>query len=366
MTGAAQPLVSVLITTYNSMLYLQRCLDSIHVQTYAPLEIVIVDNASRDGTRDILERQRETAKIIYNEQNTGFAAAQNQAMRAARGQWLLSLNPDVALSPSFIAELMRAGDLDPQVGTMCGKLLRWHPGSSPEFSRIIDSTGIYFTPSLRHLDRGAEDADRSQYDHVEYVFGATGAAALYRRSMVEDVSVGSEFFDEQFFAYREDADLAWRAQLMGWKCLYTPNALAWHVRRVTPERRGQLPTEINWHSIKNRFLMRAKNISWPLYRRVLFPTTFRDAQVIAYCLLRDRKLKSALLAVWKLRFDVLKKRRIIQSRRRVTDQQLRGWFSRTPAAIRFVEPLVSSSSATASGELASDSPPKSISPTPHH
>ena len=83
---------------------------------------------------------------------------------------------------------------------------------------------------------------------LQWVFGATGAAAMFRRSFVEAVSVDGEFFDEDFFSYREDADLAWRAQVMGWKCLYTPAAVAWHVRRVTPERREQLPLVINWHS----------------------------------------------------------------------------------------------------------------------
>ncbi len=100
--------------------------------------------------------------------------------------------------------------------------MRWKPTEDPEFTQIIDSTGIYFLPNLRHLDRGAGELDHGQFERMEYVFGATGAAALYRRSMVDDVSVNGEFFDEQFFAYREDADLAWRAQLMGWRCVYTP------------------------------------------------------------------------------------------------------------------------------------------------
>ena len=168
---------------------------------------------------------------------------------------------------------------------------------------------------------------------MEYVFGATGAAALYRRSMVDDVSVNGEFFDEQFFAYREDADLAWRAQLMGWRCVYTPEAVAWHVRRVTPERRGQLPTEINWHSVKNRFLMRAKNISLPLYVRYFLPVTFRDLQVIGYCLLADRRLASALTAVWKSRHELRRKRKVVQSRRSVSDEDLSIWFSTRPASV---------------------------------
>src|SRR5262249_36512391 len=152
----------------------------------------------------------------------------------------------------------------------------WQPDDANERSQVIDSTGIYFLRNLRHLDRGSDQLDRGQYEKEEYVIGATGAAALYRRKMVEDVSVDGEFFDEDFFAYREDADVAWRAQWMGWRCIYTPRAVAWHVRRVTPERFNDLPDLINRHSIKNRFLMRKKNISWPLYLRLFGPITLRD------------------------------------------------------------------------------------------
>jgi len=287
-------MVSVLITTYNSAAFLRPCLDSLWKQSYRAAEVVIIDNASTDGTRELLANVATWARVVYNQTNLGFAAAQNQAARLASGNWLLSLNPDVVLHPDFIATLVAAGELDDKIGAVCGKILRWTPGAHPEFTQVIDSTGIYFLPNLRHLDRGADHLDQGQFDRAEYVFGATGAAALYRRSMFEDISVDGEFFDEQFFAYREDADLAWRAQLMGWRCLYTPQAVAWHVRRVTPERRGELPTEINWHSVKNRFLMRAKNISWPLYWRFFLPITVRDAQVVGYCLLADRKLASAL------------------------------------------------------------------------
>ena len=256
-------MVSVLITTYNSASVLEACLNSLLQQDYPGVEIIVVDNASSDGTREILERIGHGVRIFYNDMNTGFAAAQNQGMAQARGDWLLSLNPDVLLSRDCISKLVAAGEADARTGAVCGKLLRWRPGEAGERTNIIDSTGIYFLRNLRHLDRGSDEIDRGQYERPEYVIGATGAAALYRRTMVEDVSVDGEFFDEDFFAYREDADVAWRAQLLGWRCLYTPQAVAWHVRRVTPERFKDLPDLINRHSIKNRFLMRAKNLSLP-------------------------------------------------------------------------------------------------------
>ncbi len=319
-------MVSVLIVTYNSEAYLERCLESVLAQDCGSLELVVVDNASSDSTREILARYEDRARILYNEKNYGFAAAQNQALRQALGEWLLVLNPDVILSPNFVSELVTAGAQEPKIGTVCGKLLRWKPGEQPECSNIIDCTGMYFLPNLRHLDRGCEQADRGQFDRDEYVFGASGAAALYRRKMVLDVAVNGEFFDEDFFAYREDADLAWRAQMLGWRCRYTPRAVGWHVRRVTPERRRQLPLAINWHSVKNRFLMQVKNASRPLIRQNFWPVLWRDLMVVGYALTVNRKLVSALWHVWDERDALKRKRQIIQSRRRVHDAHLMHWF----------------------------------------
>ncbi len=320
------PRVSVLIVTYNSSATLEACLASLAGQDCDSMEVIIVENGSSDGTSRLLERVADGHQVIHNPTNRGFAAAQNQAMARARGEWDLCLNPDAILSPDFISRLLSTGEQDSRIGTVCGKLLRWAPRQTPERTRLIDSTGIYFRRNLRHLDRGSEEVDRGQYERMEYVFGATGAAALYRRAMIEDISVEGEFFDEDFFAYREDADVAWRAQLMGWRCVYNPRAVGWHVRRVTPSRLRQLPEFINRHSIKNRFLMRAKNISWPLYLRLLVPSTWRDSLILGYCLLIDRRLLGGFPCLWAKRREILNKRRWIQSHRRVPDCVVGKWF----------------------------------------
>ena len=147
------------------------------------------------------------------------------------------------------------------MGAVCGKLLAILASFDLPDKPLVDSTGIYFTPMLRHLDRGSQEVDNGHYLQHEYVFGATAAAALYRRAMIEDVSIGDEFFDPDFFVYREDADVAWRAQLLGWRCIYTPHARGYHVRNVLPGNRRALPPAINMHSVKNRFLMRMKNMT---------------------------------------------------------------------------------------------------------
>jgi GT2 family glycosyltransferase len=380
-------MVSITVVTWNSAKYLGECFAALARQNYRDIEVIIVDNASEDGTRELLARVDPRWRVIYNDKNVGFAAGQNQAIRASRGEWVLCLNPDVVLSPDFIAQLVAAGEAHPEAGSLCGKLLRWDPvprdvsasagaalkghgfqpcrqasqiaplgaeGESPQRlkpgalaglngtpegvplqnrTRIIDSTGIYFTPNMRHLDRGAEELDRGQYDRLQYVFGASGAAAFFRRDFINDVSVEGEFFDEEFFAFREDGDLAWRAQLMGWKCLYVPTAVAWHVRRVTPERRKDLPLVINWHSAKNRFLMRGKNASAWLCRRLFWPVLWRDILTFGYAIIRDRRLWSAVTYWWRTRDNIRRKRAIIQAHRRVSDRDLLWWFSNRPRAI---------------------------------
>ena len=325
-------LVSVLIVTHNDSRVLPMCLESLQQQDYPKIEYIIVDNASSDDTRKIFSNLGGAYGIFLNETNRGFAASQNQALRQAQGDWILFLNPDVILSRNFITELVAAAEVDPSVGMASGKLLRWDPAGNPSLTNVIDSTGIYFLRNLRHLDRGSEEVDRGQYDQPAFVFGVTGAAALHRRRMVEDVSVMGEFLDGDFFLCRDDADVAWRAHLLGWRCIYSPRAVGWHVRRVTPSRFRELPLAVNWHSVKNRFIMRAKNISPYLYLRLFFPVTWRDCLILGYSLLVDRRLLSAFTHLWRNRKAIRAKRMWIQNRRRVSDRELAKWFSDRPAS----------------------------------
>ena len=325
-------MVSVTVVTYNSGRFIKRCLESALEQKYRNFEVIVIDNASTDGTTDILENFEDNCRVHYNEENIGFSAAQNQAIEMARGEWILTLNPDVLLQQDFITELVDAGKADPKVGTVCGKLLSISANFDLPERQLVDSTGIYFTPMLRHLDRGSLEADQGHYTNFEYVFGATAAAALYRRKMIDDISIQGEFFDTDFFVYREDADVAWRAQLMGWKCLYTPLACGYHVRNVLPGKRRALPAEINMHSVKNRFLMRIKNITPDLYRKNWLPITGRDLVVVAACILREHSSLKAFRYVFANWRRVMSKRREIMLRRRADDAYMASWFSFEPVS----------------------------------
>jgi GT2 family glycosyltransferase len=322
----------VTVVTYNSGRFIKRCLDSVLDQRYPDLDVIVIDNCSTDGTIDILEQFEDRIRIHYNEENVGFASAQNQAIAMSNASWFLTLNPDVLLLPGFIDQLVQAGTSEPRVGTVCGKLLTMTSTFDFPEKPVVDSTGIYFTPNLRHLDRGSLEVDNGNYRQYEYVFGATAAAALYRREMIEDISLDGEFFDSDFFVYREDADVAWRAQIMGWRCLYVPYACGYHVRKVLPGNRRALPAEINMHSVKNRFLLRIKNITWDVYRKNWLSITFRDAVVIGCCLVREQ---SSLRAFWFLAQNwkkVVEKRQRIMARQRVENDYLASWFNFKPVS----------------------------------
>ncbi|MEO8126322.1 MAG: glycosyltransferase family 2 protein, partial [Bryobacteraceae bacterium] len=218
------------------------------------------------------------------------------------------------------------------VGSVCGRLLSIGADLVPAREPLIDSAGIYFTPAMRHFDRGSREPAANRFGEMEYVFGASGAAALYRRAMIEDVSEEGNFFDPDFFSYREDADVAWRAQLLGWGCLYTPEAVGYHVRSVLSGNRRSVPSLINMHSVKNRFLMRIKNSTPGVYRRYWLPTTLRDLVVVTGCLIWEPR---SLPAFWHLAsclHRALRSRRVIMARRRAADENLAGWFGSGPAS----------------------------------
>lgn len=320
------------IVTFNSERYIRRCLESILLQEGAELEIVVVDNASTDGTRSILKEFKGRVRRILCDRNLGFAEAQNRAIRASSADWVLTLNPDVLLKPDFIRNLVEAGEVDSRAGAVCGKLLSIGPGFEPLPEARIDSTGIFFTPAMRHFDRGWHEPDGRYTDRIEYVFGASAAAALFRRRMIADVSVDGNFFDPDFFVYREDADVAWRGQLLGWRCIYTPAAVAHHVRTVTPANRRSLPAVINMHSVKNRILMRVKNATPGVCRHCWAPMIARDLIVLGGLFFWEPLSLRAFWEAARCLPRALRQRQAIMSRRRVADDDLAAWFAFTPTS----------------------------------
>lgn len=309
-------LVSVALVTWNSATWLRRCLDCIARQTHPDIELIVVDNASVDESVSLVSAMAD--RLIRNDTNRGFSVAVNQALAIAKGEFVQLVNPDAFLEPEYIAKLVAALDAaGPEFGMATGKLLQVDGDG-------IDSLGIRMTRSGRHLD--IDDEDTRRIKQVTEVFGVSGAAAMYRMSFLHAVAIDGEIFDEDFFAFREDADLAWRGRVMGFRALYSPPAIGHHVRCVTPERRAQLPADINMHSVKNRFLLRLKNEGWYLAMRNAPFEIARDIVVLGAALTVERTSLPAFRWLWRNRRRILAKRRAIQSRRKVSDRELARWF----------------------------------------
>ena len=208
-------LISVIVLNYNGKGFLNSCLSSLASQTYSDFEVIVVDNGSRDGSPEYIEENYPWVRLAKNDENLGFAGGTNVGIRAAKGEFIITLNNDSRADSRFIEELIKPM-ADPEVGVCAAKML--FPDGR------INSAGICISRSGAAWDRGMFEPDRGQYEFVEEVFGACAGAALYRREMMDEIGL----FDEDFFLYLEDVDLAFRARLAGWKCIYVPGARVIH------------------------------------------------------------------------------------------------------------------------------------------
>ncbi len=318
--------VAVCMVTWNSAPDLPGCLESIGRLDHHPLEIVLVDNDSRDRS---LETAREHApagiplQAVPLGENLGFAGGMNAAISRTTAPFVLTLNADARPSPGYVTRLLaRMEQSGLKVGAVTGRLIR----PSQDGPARLDACGMRLTSTWRHLDRGSGEVDRGQLSAPERVFGATGAASLFRRSALDDVAVEGEIFDSRFHSFREDAELCFRLRERGWEVLYEPAAVCEHRRFNLPERRSQMPALVNYHSLKNRYLLRLYHQTAGNLVRTLVPTLARDAQALGYVLLRERSSLPAYSWLWRNRADVLRRRRIIQSRRTVPSAEIDRWF----------------------------------------
>ena len=323
--------MAVVVVTWNSAAVLPAMLESLAACDPPPAELIVVDNASADRSRALVEEfdsdRLVAVRSISNAANVGFAAAVNQGIAASTRPYVCLLNPDIRLLPGTLAAL--CGALDggaPDLAAVGGKLLRAH-GDELQPTTVIDSTGIVMTRDGRHFDRGAGEADIGQYDREEEVFGITGAMVLFRWDVLERSKVDGEILDEDFFAFREDADLAWRLRGFGYRALYVPSALAYHRRSVTPERRRSLSPIINRHSVKNRLLLRIHHADRGWLFRFGMQSLVRDIVVIGACFTIERSSLPALWWVLRNWRRHVRRRHEIMARRTAVSLELRRWFT---------------------------------------
>jgi GT2 family glycosyltransferase len=238
------PLISVVIVNFNGQRFLEPCLSSLTGQSFKDFEIILVDNNSSDGSPGYIRAHFPQVTLIENKENTGFTGGANTGIRASRGEYILTLNNDTITDPRFIENLVKPMMSDPRLGMCASKML--FPDSR------INSTGICISRSGAAWDRGIFEQDSGQYDREEDVFGPCAGAALYRKSMLDEIGL----FDEDFFIFMEDVDLAFRARLAGWECRFVPSARVIHIMGGTAGTDSDLSVfygnrNLLWNTIKN-------------------------------------------------------------------------------------------------------------------
>jgi len=316
-------LVSINIVNWNGMKYINQCLESIEKQTYSDIEIIIVDNNSNDGSLEFVKLNYPEIKTVENKTNIGFSRAHNQAIRLSNGEFIIPLNFDIILNSGFVEEMVKAANSHEDIGMVSGKLYKKFGDAG---TSTLDSTGITMN-NMFSGDRGENKIDCGQFEKCEFIFGASGAAPLYKREMLEDIRINDEYFDEDFFIYVEDVDLSWRAQLYGWKCIYTPYAIALHERGATRKDDREIKKSYYTIGFRNRYLSIFKNsllsnIIGHLARIVLREAYFYLAQINNRNFYILKVPFSSILLLPKM----MKKRSIIQKRRRVSGKYMEKFF----------------------------------------
>lgn len=242
---------TAVVVNWNGRDYVLEAVESLLAQDLPGLEVVVVDNASEDGSdRCVEERFGGRVRLLRSGRNLGWGAANNLLIRATSAPHLIVLNSDARAEPEFARELVAAAEADPRVGMVAAKVLDHdRPG-------LIDTVGHLFYPDGLNRGRGRLEEERGQYDGVQDALFPSGAAALYRRAMLEEIGL----FDEAFFLYGDDAELGLRGRLAGWHCAFAPRAVAHHRYSASVGAYSSLKA---FHVERNRVWLLLKLLPWP-------------------------------------------------------------------------------------------------------
>ena len=311
------PSVLLTVVTWNSAAVIDACLASVLAQTHADFEVWVVDNASADDTcARVAAVAAADARVQLHRRprNTGYCGGHNYALDRTASEAVLLVNPDIEMSPDYLARALAVLDSDPGIGTVCGLLLQ-----SRDARPRIDSTGLEALPDgrfrLRHHGRLLHETPLV----AGPVDGADGALPLYRRAFIDDLRVEGQFFDERFFAHKEDWDIAWRGRLYGWRTVFEPACRALHPREFRPadlRRRRRLGGALKADAVKNQWLLLLKNPPADQVLGVWLRALPRQLGILLYCLLLERPSLRAYRYVWRQRTGIQASRRLIQARAR--------------------------------------------------
>lgn len=360
-----QPKIAIIIIHYNTPEYLEGCLSQIYKQSYKNIDIYLIDNNStnRKGFKKIKENRRPNLKIIENQENLGYAKAANQGIHLAKdADYVVITNPDILYSPSYFEKIVHRAERENALSTshvantpqasstphiantsrssasthrplagITGKVYKYD-FKNKRPTRIIDTVGLYISKSLRITDGAQGVEDKGQFDKEKEVFGISGACPMYSRKALEAARINStkddidEYFDEDFFMYKEDVDLSWRLQILGYKFLYYPKAVAFHGRgtgvvqrktlRQIVKNRKTLNKFQKYYSYRNHNLTLFKNLTWGNYLKNFAHIVSTKLLKTAYVLIYEPHVLKSLIDYVKLRPKMRKKRRIIMRKKK--------------------------------------------------
>jgi GT2 family glycosyltransferase len=318
------PLISVVVLNWNGSKVLKQCLDSLRAQTYTPVEIIVVDNASTDNSVNLVKEFFPDVKLILNERNIGFGGGNNVGIGASQGRYIMMLNNDTRLDPKCIEELKRCIEKDERYGTCASKILLEYEDN------LIDAAGIVVCPDGLSIGRGRLEKGDLYNEEVE-VFFASDCACLYRREMLEDIGL----YDEDFFAYADETDMGWRAQLAGWKCIYNPKAIVYHFHSASsgtysPFKAFLVERNRIWVAIKSfpvsllilgqfytflRYILQAYGAFARRGAAGRFTSDFSKIELV-------KILIKVYLSLWKQLPSMLNKRKAVRKKKRIQNREV--------------------------------------------
>lgn len=340
--------VTVSLIPFHSARYLNENLRSLAGQTFQDFNLVITDNNSSDNSAQICQSFAGSFpsrfELIRNNENQGFERPHNKAISGSEAQYIFLLNPDVILEPDYLEKCVNFLDSHPHAGSVSGKILRWQvtfdskTGGLLESLKttMIDSLGLQLFKSGRAVERLVGLPDKSEYSEDTEVFGVSGTVPIYRKSALESAAYEGQYLDNDFFAYKEDVDLAFRLRFAGWKSYVVGHAVAYHDRTAKSTVGMKFKDKIayrknkskitNGNSYRNHLWMLQKNISEGIWQQCKYAIIGEELKKLLYVLCCEWSTIPKLIEVYKTQERTALKRRHIMISRQVSDKEMLRWF----------------------------------------